>query len=310
MRLPFLRPKDDSTQPAPAPRRAGARGAKPAVADEGTAVELARTQARRRLMGALVLLAAGVVGFPLLFETQPRPLVQGLAPGAAPVLTPGSAAAPGEPTRSDAPRTETPAALGRVASGPVTALPGAASAAAGVGATGVVTGVVVAAGAVAAAAAVVAAPASAAKAEAVKAEAAKAEAVKAEAVKAEAAKAQAKQAGAKQAQAPKAEPVKADPKKPEAKTAAAKPAEAPKPDATAAAPRYVVQVGAFNDATRMRDARNKVEKLGFKTYTSEVNSSTGRRTRVRLGPFATKKEADAAAAKVKTVGLPADVLTL
>jgi DedD protein len=72
----------------------------------------------------------------------------------------------------------------------------------------------------------------------------------------------------------------------------------------------VVQVGAFNDATRMREARQKVEKAGYKTYTSEVDSPTGRRTRVRLGPFATKKEAEAAAAKVKTVGLPANVLTL
>jgi DedD protein len=289
MRLPFLRPKDDSAQPMPGPalRRTAARGTTPAVADETTAVEQARTQARRRLIGALVLLAAGVVGFPLLFETQPRPLAPGLAPG--------GVAAPVEAARSDAKsdarndaRTDAPAATGRVASGPVTALPGAASAALGAtggAAGGGVAGGVVAAGAVAAAAAAaIAAPASAAKAQA-------------------------------QVQAPKAEPKAVEPKPVEAKKAETKTAEAPKletpkPDATAAAPRYVVQVGAFNDATRMRDARNKVEKLGFKTYTSEVNSSTGRRTRVRLGPFATKKEADAAAAKVKTVGLPADVLTL
>ncbi len=37
-------------------------------------MELARTRARRRLVGALVLLAIGVIGFPVLFETQPRPL--------------------------------------------------------------------------------------------------------------------------------------------------------------------------------------------------------------------------------------------
>jgi DedD protein len=37
-------------------------------------VAAARTLARRRLIGATVLLGIGVVGFPLLFETQPRPI--------------------------------------------------------------------------------------------------------------------------------------------------------------------------------------------------------------------------------------------
>lgn len=45
-----------------------------APAGGGSAVEVARTRARRRLIGAVVLLAAGVIGFPLLFETQPRPV--------------------------------------------------------------------------------------------------------------------------------------------------------------------------------------------------------------------------------------------
>ncbi|MET0382107.1 MAG: hypothetical protein ABW032_01665, partial [Burkholderiaceae bacterium] len=38
------------------------------------AVREARARARRRLMGATVLLLIGVIGFPLLFETQPRPI--------------------------------------------------------------------------------------------------------------------------------------------------------------------------------------------------------------------------------------------
>lgn len=37
-------------------------------------VDQLRTRARRRLVGAMVLVVAAVVGFPLLFETQPRPL--------------------------------------------------------------------------------------------------------------------------------------------------------------------------------------------------------------------------------------------
>jgi DedD protein len=42
-----------------------------AAADE---VQQARTRARRRLIGAVLLLGVGVIGFPLLFETQPRPI--------------------------------------------------------------------------------------------------------------------------------------------------------------------------------------------------------------------------------------------
>lgn len=74
--------------------------------------------------------------------------------------------------------------------------------------------------------------------------------------------------------------------------------------------RWVVQVGAYNDMERMREARQKAEKLGFKTYITDVDSPTGKRTRVRLGPFATKKEADAAAVKVKANGMAANVLSV
>lgn len=42
--------------------------------DAAQAVEAARTSARRRLIGAVVLLGVGVIAFPLLFETQPRPI--------------------------------------------------------------------------------------------------------------------------------------------------------------------------------------------------------------------------------------------
>src|SRR5664280_3545454 len=38
------------------------------------AVQQARTRARQRLIGAVVLLGIGIVGFPRVFETQPRPI--------------------------------------------------------------------------------------------------------------------------------------------------------------------------------------------------------------------------------------------
>jgi DedD protein len=74
--------------------------------------------------------------------------------------------------------------------------------------------------------------------------------------------------------------------------------------------RFVVQVGAFADVTRAREARLKLERAGLKTYTQVVESKEGRRIRVRVGPFTTKAQADNAAEKIKKLDLPAAVLIL
>jgi DedD protein len=96
-----------------------------------------------------------------------------------------------------------------------------------------------------------------------------------------------------------------------AEKAAAKAADkvAAKP-AAAAEDRFVVQVGAFADVTRAREARLKLERAGLKTYTQVVDAKEGRRIRVRVGPFATKAQADKAAEKIRKLDLPASVLTL
>ncbi len=80
--------------------------------------------------------------------------------------------------------------------------------------------------------------------------------------------------------------------------------------AAAAEGRFVVQVGAFSDATRAREARAKLESAGLKTYTQVVETKEGARTRVRVGPFSDKAEADRAAQKVKSLDLPAAILSL
>ena len=74
--------------------------------------------------------------------------------------------------------------------------------------------------------------------------------------------------------------------------------------------RFVVQVGAFADAAAAREMRQKAEKLGLKTYTQVASTSSGNRIRVRIGPFASRDEADKALAKAKGAGLSAVVLTL
>jgi len=78
----------------------------------------------------------------------------------------------------------------------------------------------------------------------------------------------------------------------------------------AAQARFVVQVGAFADANAARDTRLKVEKLGLKTYTQVVDTDAGKRTRVRVGPFGSRDEADKAAGKIKSAGLPTSILAL
>ena len=52
---------------------AASPSAKP-VADAADDVQVLRLRARRRLIGAAVLVALAVIGFPLVFETQPRPI--------------------------------------------------------------------------------------------------------------------------------------------------------------------------------------------------------------------------------------------
>lgn len=252
MRLPFFRSKNPEERRAKPPT--GPKGASVEVG----AVQAARIRARRRLIGALVLLAAGVVGFPILFETQPRPL-----PVDTPILV-----REGTPARVAVP----------AAARPVPAVPADA---------GNEPVVAIAAPALAATSAAVPAAASAAPPQPVA--------------------------------APRLEP-RLDPR-PEPKLEPKPEPEPPKPEAAIpvkpapepAVPgsgRFVVQVGAYNDPDRLRAARQSVEKLGYKTYTQDVDSPTGKRTRVRVGPFASRQEADAVAAKVKASGMQANILAL
>ena len=81
-------------------------------------------------------------------------------------------------------------------------------------------------------------------------------------------------------------------------------------DSAEANGRLVVQVGAFADVLKAREARVKLEAAGLKTYTQVADTKDGKRIRVRVGPFASRADADKAAGKIKTLGLPAAVLTL
>lgn len=215
-----------------------------ATRSQPESIEAMRKRARHRLIGAGVLVLLGVIGFPLLFDTQPRPIAVDI-----PIEIPDRnkvkpLAAPSQPAAAHPP----------AVSGPVT---------------------------------VASAP-------------------------------------AKETPAPPPEKVaEAPPAKPEAKPepqteakATAKPDDGNKAKAllegkdAAAEGRFVVQVGAFADATKARETRLKVEKAGLKTYTNVAETKEGKRIRVRVGPFGSKAEADKAADKIKGLDLPANILTL
>jgi DedD protein len=101
--------------------------------------------------------------------------------------------------------------------------------------------------------------------------------------------------------------------KPEALVAAPAPVPVPeaKPsDAQDTGARFVVQIGAFNDEAKVREVRTKVEKEGIKTYTNIAQTKEGPRTRVRVGPFTSRDEADKVARKIKQLQLQPQVLTL
>ena len=73
--------------------------------------------------------------------------------------------------------------------------------------------------------------------------------------------------------------------------------------------RMVVQVGAFADASKADETRRKLEKAGLKTYTQVTDTKDGKRTRVRVGPFASKADAEKAAGKIRALDLPVAILS-
>lgn len=284
------------------------QGASDAVPLTPSDVEATRARARRRLVGMVVLVGAGVIGFPWLFETQPRSMspdvqiVQGASEAGGDVQISG-VAAPRSP-RSVA---------GRVAVSNIVEPQAPASSqedaapAAGQRRSEPVEQVVdeAAAPRVAASRSEPASkPAEKPVAKAVDKPAAKPPVKDAN-----------KDAGKDKAKEPPKAAAKDTAKPTAAKDAAKAPAKSDKPadkpaDKDKTPTRYVVQFGAFADVNTAHEARMKVERLGLKTYTQQVDTPAGKRIRVRMGPYADKTEADKAMATLRKAGLSGAVLTL
>jgi DedD protein len=245
-----------------------------------------RTKARRRLIGAAVLLAIGVIGFPLLFETQPRPTGVDVPTVIARKDTPSDTSAK-VADRSAADKVVVDRATGAAAP-PEMIVEKASESGREVVPMPKPADKPVAKPAVVEPA--VKAPAKEPVKESVK------EPVK-EPVK-EAAKALTK------------EPVKEPAKSPTKDVAVTKPANQAAAKPASDPVRYIVQVGAFANDSGVREARQKLERAGVKSYTQVVKTADGRRTRVRAGPFGSRDEADKAAGKAKAAGLTPSVMTL
>lgn len=229
-------------------------------------VEVIRKRARHRLMGSVVLVLGAVVGLPLLFDSQPRPVAIDT-----PIVIPD-----------------------RNQASPLSATSGSAKT--GAIKEGLAQDQAIAASQTGVAKSAVNNPAGLDPHEEVVTKDSKAEV----------------------RQEPKPElkaEAKPEPKSennPDAKEAAKAKAlldgkEAPN---SGDAVRSVVQVGAYADLAKAKEVRAKLESAGFKTYTQEIDTKDGKRIRVRVGPFATKEEADKTAEKIRKLNLQTSVLKL
>ena len=252
---------------------------------QAESIEEMRRRARHRLLGAAVLVLVGVVGFPLLFDTQPRPVPVNVAMD----IPDRHKVAPLVVLQQEAntPRAAEPATAGLdageevVASRPRSA-PAASQPAARVE------------------------PKVPAKAETPAESKPEPKPEPKPAPKAEA------KPESKPEPRPDPKPARQDDA---ARARALLEGRNPQPSAAPAAAReeqgrFIVQVGAFADADKAREVRDRWERSGLKTYTQVVDTKDGKRTRVRVGPFTSRAEADKAAGRVKGAGLSASVLAL
>lgn len=249
-------------------------------------LEQARTRARQRLIGAAVLVGVGVIAFPVLFESQPRPI-----PVDVPIEIPKKDQAPplaAPPAGKSVPAPQPVIEESAAQAGRELPAPSNAASAAAAGARSAPT----------------AGDGRAAD----------------QAVERGGASKMADKSPGKAADKP-AQPTEATADKPKTASRDGKGEDAARAQAllegkeakrvaAADAGRFVVQVGAFGETASASEARQKVERLGLKTYTQVVETSAGKRIRVRVGPFGSRDEADRAAAKLKAAGMPAAVLSL
>ncbi|MFM8736404.1 MAG: SPOR domain-containing protein, partial [Betaproteobacteria bacterium] len=63
--------------------------------------------------------------------------------------------------------------------------------------------------------------------------------------------------------------------------------------------------GSYTDLDTVREVRQKLERMGIKTYTQAAVIEGVTRVRVRVGPFSSRQEAQEVQAKIKAAGVAA-----
>jgi DedD protein len=268
--------------------------------DDETLTE--KKRARRRLVGAVALVLAVIIGLPMIFDSEPKPLASDIAiqipakekPAAAPAPAAAETAAPAATTAAAGSAVPNPESLDANEEIVEPAKDADKRAVATVNADGKALPIK---------------PAATGTAD--KAVAAKT-ATTDKAVAAKTATAD-KAVAAKSATADKtlaAKTTTAD----KSKTADAQRAANildGKPETKAADARggkFMVRVSALATPEKITELRSKLSAAGFKSSTQKIDAQSGELTRVLVGPFATKEEAEKTRAKLTKAGLPAGQL--
>ncbi|MBY0266849.1 MAG: SPOR domain-containing protein [Burkholderiales bacterium] len=237
-----------------------------------------KKRARRRLVGAVVLVTTVAVVLPMVLDSEPRPANQSIN-----IQIPAQDA--GVIAKTPAPlKPAEPAAPAAEATKPETK-PEAAPPVAAV------------------------APKAEPKVEAKAKPESKPE-VKAEAKPAETKVAETKPVETKAAET-KATETKAPAKPAESKPAEIKPAKAETPKAKEVAKAtggFVIQVAALSDAAKAKELQAKIAGGGLKAYTEVVQTSKGPVTRVRVGPYASREAAEKARPQLQKLQLDGKVV--
>jgi DedD protein len=306
-------------------------GATPTDDDD---VRQARARARRRLIGAAALMAVGVIGFPMLFETKPRVV------------------APGVPTVSSTKDRASDGVAGKIVdktpsstmSGTVTPAPAPPAAAAGVGAPPKPPGVDIVetakeAGLVTAPSAIttpvrpdkpredVARVAAAEQEGKARAEKDRLEKDRLDKERADKRRLEQEKLDKQRLEQEKTERAARERKSREDDARRARAAlegkdvargatESVKPAgaSTAAIPttangRFALQVGAFTSEAMVTELRDKLARAGLRSFTQDVTRAGVKITRVRTGPYASRDEALRAADKARSMGLDPAVVS-
>jgi DedD protein len=87
-------------------------------------------------------------------------------------------------------------------------------------------------------------------------------------------------------------------------------AEEDKPQAKEKPRKYLLQVAAVNSKAKADDLKSRLKESGIKAYSEKVSTKDGDRFRVRVGPFASREEAEKMQARVKKIGLNGSVQSM